>query len=51
MNTKSLPFRDRQNELAGIEERHREVSAGTGGAIVLEGSAGLKSPFRPVRQN
>ena len=41
MTTESLPLRGRQNELVVIEDRLREVSAGTGGAIVVEGSAGV----------
>jgi len=41
MTTESLPLRGRQDELAVIEERLREVSASTGGAIVIEGSAGV----------
>jgi DNA-binding CsgD family transcriptional regulator/tetratricopeptide (TPR) repeat protein len=36
-----LPLRGRQAELGVIERRLREVSAGTGGAIVIEGSAGV----------
>jgi DNA-binding CsgD family transcriptional regulator len=36
----SLPLRGRGAELAVIESRLHEVSAGTGGAIVIEGSAG-----------
>ena len=41
MTVESLPLRGRQDELAVIEDRLREVSAGTGGAIVVEGSAGV----------
>ena len=40
MTQESLPLRGRREELAVIEHRLREVSAGTGGAIVIEGSAG-----------
>jgi DNA-binding CsgD family transcriptional regulator len=40
MTQESRPLRGRQEELAVIEHRLREVSAGTGGAIVIEGSAG-----------
>ena len=41
MTVEPLPLRGRQDELAVIEDRLREVSAGTGGAIVIEGSAGV----------
>ena len=41
MTVESLPLRGRQDELAVIEDRLREVSAGTGGAVVIEGSAGV----------
>ncbi len=41
MTQESLPLRGRQEELAVIEQRLQEVSAGTGGAIVIEGSAGV----------
>jgi hypothetical protein len=40
MTLESLPLRGRQEELAVIGHRLQEVSAGTGGAIVIEGSAG-----------
>jgi DNA-binding CsgD family transcriptional regulator/tetratricopeptide (TPR) repeat protein len=40
MTQEPLPLRGRQEELAVIEHRLQEVSAGTGGAIVIEGSAG-----------
>ena len=40
MTQDSLPLRGREAELAVIERRLHEVSAGTGGFIVLEGSAG-----------
>jgi predicted ATPase len=36
----SLPLRGREAELAVIEHRLHEVSAGTGGAVVIEGSTG-----------
>lgn len=36
-----LPLRGRQGELAVIERRLRDVRAGTSGAIVIEGSAGV----------
>jgi hypothetical protein len=41
MTIESLPLRGRADDLADIEDRFREVSAGTGGAIVVEGSAGV----------
>ena len=41
MVSESLPLRGRQQELDVIERRLRSVSAGTGGAIVIEGSAGV----------
>ena len=41
MTVESLPLRGRQDELAVIEDRLREVGTGTGGAIVIEGSAGV----------
>ncbi len=40
MTQDSLPLRGREAELAVIERRLHEVSAGTGGAVVIEGSAG-----------
>src|ERR1700744_3810284 len=40
MTSESLPIRGRQEQLAVIEHRLREVGNGTGGAIVIEGSAG-----------
>ena len=40
MTQDSLPLRGREAELAVIERRLQKVSAGTGGAIVIEGSAG-----------
>ena len=40
MTQDSLPLRGREAELAVIERRLHEVRAGTGGAIVIEGSAG-----------
>jgi hypothetical protein len=40
MTVDPLPLRGRQDELAVIEDRLREVSAGIGGAIVIDGSAG-----------
>jgi DNA-binding CsgD family transcriptional regulator/tetratricopeptide (TPR) repeat protein len=41
MTKGSLPLRGREEELALIERRLREVSAGTGRAIVIDGSAGV----------
>jgi AAA ATPase domain len=41
MTTGSRPLRGRQEELAVIERRLREVTAGTGGAVVVEGRAGV----------
>ena len=40
MTQESLPLRGREAEMAVIERRLHEVSVGTGGAIVIEGSAG-----------
>jgi DNA-binding CsgD family transcriptional regulator len=41
MSPVSLPLRGREEELAVIERRLRQVGAGTGGAVVVEGSAGV----------
>lgn len=41
VTVESLPLRGREEELVVIEDRLREVSAGTGGAIVMEGGAGV----------
>jgi hypothetical protein len=40
MTPESLPVRGRQEELSVIEHRLQEVSAGSRGAVVIEGSAG-----------
>ena len=40
MTQESLPLRGREAEMGVIERRLHEVSVGTGGAIVIEGSAG-----------
>ena len=40
MTQEPLPLRGREAEVAVIERRLHEVRAGTGGAIVIEGSAG-----------
>jgi uncharacterized SAM-dependent methyltransferase len=42
MTPESLPLRGRQEELSVIEHRLQEVSAGSRGAVVIEGSAGAE---------
>jgi hypothetical protein len=51
MTVESLPLRGRQDELAVIEDRLREVSAGTGGVIVIEAVRGSALAASSVNQS